>query len=915
MSSRAPFVLLAVVVLAATAWFVLQDQGPREAEFAHDHLGSGAGFTVGASENHEALPELVEAEQSSEAGGVAQREAAEEADLSGHRVQVLAPDGSPAANVAVAHWVIPEERLEELRQVYAQPEQRVGSISRDDQLPRTNEQGFLTLPTTQACTVWVTEWERAGMTFIDAASEGESVTHTLPLHAFPMIEVRILEADGTVPNINPRLDVRIADVDSAATLPGDASGWEYGQVWWYTTRPVFYLPGGRRAFIPEPTAQDRARLEDPPGPFLFKMTFDHRGVEQVVEFDQTRREAIEFVLPAHGELALRLVGAPQGLMPTLRQVDSEGKASGRPFAASQERDVVVFEQVPVDSSLVVGAVLRPVAGQGGQGTSDVLGMVSGPTLAGERVEHTLHYQQPPGIVGQFTAPDGFDFASNCLELSNGQTWMYLSESDHRVDRPRCRVYPDGRFWIESARLEPQGMRVEDVTGVEFTALLPASEEAGRTQELRVRASFDVQLESYESVTDVGEVALETVAPYLEVRVVSADGSPVEHAEVKLEAALDRDIGSNGTAFYQSHGAGTQRTDANGEVTFYGADWSEVFGLGKRLEAVDSSTEIRRVRMQLSHEHAVSTQVDIPLHEREVEAVLAEASALAGSLRYTPGVEIVYAVVVEPGEPMETFRRTGIELCQIDFRRKPTPALQEFEIKGVPPGEWDVVFRLSSGKRDEVHRIPRVRAMPGELTRDPRMQEVSLVSAIGLIRIVVRDSTGSALTRADRERFDPSIVVKFPRGASGGAVDWFEDEIVVPVVPGKMLDLTLRADGWFEVPLGELAAGRHEVVMRESPEITLRLNGMDRIPSDAQFVLSLSAEGQHFGRIRLKSEDGPVYRVRLPATGLIEMSWSTRLANGWANVASSSIELSPADLHEGLEIKVDLPDRLVEALQE
>ena len=101
-----------------------------------------------------------------------------------------------AVDVAVAHWVIPEERMDELRAYYTEQTDQVGGIMNDDNLPRTDATGRVTLPTRATCSAWVTEWERAGMVFVEAALEGEPTEHVLSLRAYPMIEVRIVEAEA-----------------------------------------------------------------------------------------------------------------------------------------------------------------------------------------------------------------------------------------------------------------------------------------------------------------------------------------------------------------------------------------------------------------------------------------------------------------------------------------------------------------------------------------------------------------------------------------------------------------------------------------------------------------------------------------------------------------------------------------------
>ncbi|MAW61540.1 MAG: hypothetical protein CMJ94_11985 [Planctomycetes bacterium] len=913
MSSRAPLILLAAAALAAVAWlFFSEDEQGIEPLRSHP-----AESVQQEAPEAGADPVLELAATGGEEEEPAQREAAEPESADGHTILVLAPDGSPAVDVAVAHWVIPEERMDELRAYYTEQTDQVGGIMNDDNLPRTDATGRVTLPTRATCSAWVTEWERAGMVFVEAALEGEPTEHVLSLRAYPMIEVRIVEADGTVPNLNPRLDVHVADTQAAAQLPGDASAWERDQVWPYTRRNVFPLPDGRRAFIPEPTAQDRQRLSDPPGPFLFQMRLElpQRGFEESVEFDQTRREPIEFVLPANGELAIQVLGGPQGVEPTIAMLDDEGEPQSLSQAVRQEGDFFIFEKVAVDAQFQVGLLMRPQERGGAYLTDDHLGVVPGPTAAGGRVEHSVRYQSRPGIIGRFTAPEGFDFRSNCIDLGRGQTWLLLDGDQRRADRPRCTVYPDGSFWIESARLEPQNMRAEDVSGVEHTALLPASEEAGRAETIRVRAQFDARLESYESVTDVGEVPLEFIGPFFQLRVVDADGQPVAGARVEAMVGLARDLREDGVRTYQSWGGRPKMTDEQGGITLYATDWSEFFGLHGRFKESTPQTEVVSVRMDVSHHKFIVARVAFDPSLRELEVVLERAASIVGSLKHMPGVPIVYAVAVRPGEAMDTYHQTGIQRSQIDFRSKPTPQLQEIDLRAVPPGSWDVVFRLSSGLGEEIYRVPGVRTVQGEVTRDPRLQEVSLADRVGLIRLAMREAGGGPLTVADRERFDPQLISRLPRGVSSVQLTWDEGEIVLPVPQGETLRLDLYAEGWLTKQLGELGPGRHEVTMRPSPKITLRLRGTDRVPAEAIYSLRIAAEDQLHGSLRLRSQDGPAFEVRLPAEGPLSLSWTVHLNGTSIVVDRGTLEVDAASLSEGQELVIDLPDKLVEALQQ
>jgi hypothetical protein len=917
MQTRALLILVAVLALIAALWIALT---PDDVLVNLDSRGGEAGLSSAlAAEGEASAAEIVgDAELATAAGSNAAGQRDEV--RTGHRVQVLGADGEPVAGVRVAALKFSEESRVQDIAFWSTRLDTVASFGSGDGIyPQTDEEGMVQLDTFESCMVYVSEFERAGFILLEKPGpESDQEVHTLALRHVPMVEVQVLEADGGATTAEHQFRATVATAESASKLTEDAQVLVVHQVWMQSDNQVLTISDGRRVFVLQPSTNDLKRLQNQPGPYRFRLRLAGTGIApQEQDLQQDAVGPVRFMLPAFGQVLIRIAGAPKGLIPSL--LDQE---AGFGFSQSTEQNdgTFLFERVAVGTHWRVGAMLEVPGSSRRKPTSTILGEVAGPSTSGQRVEYTLQYQHPPGFHGRFIFPDGVD--PGVLATQGRADVMILFDDEQRQHMGAIwadsNVFADGTFTIATDRIGPPNTPAGTVTGIEalFRGAKGPKEDWNTADAMYcLWAEAPAHLPSPDASVDLGDVPLQFGNELLHLKVLNRQGEPVQDAQVRLTARVARDI-ERGPGRHSQNFERAMATDADGRCRVVHRDWFRGFQMQRYHDPKSPEGAIESVRVTVSHGDYLEQSKIIPVGESEMEITLEGSATIEGSVQPMAGITGVDVTVVAPGQAWD--RRVdmaGMGSYGADFRGKEDQESVGFKITSVPEGSWDVVFLLTSGNRSETYRVPHVNVVAGEVCRDPRLQSVELAKQIDLVRLGFRDPTGAALTKFDSARFNPRIMVRSEGGSFGNDPLWIDDMIVYPVAKAQTMHPTISAKGWLAVDLGELGAGEHLIKMHPSVRVRLELEDADRLPAGNQISVSGRLRGALGAWERMEFQNGVTSTFELQACGEISLNWRVGVGADSRHVCLSTLQLPLQDIVDGMTIRVPIPDAVLQALED
>lgn len=918
MSMRVPLLLVALFAILATLFFVLQadeqdlvnsTQSNVENEEPVNPASAGAPSTAGAAD------EVAAAVQGADT--VLRDEV-----RTGHRIQVLDLNGSPAAKVRVAVLTVEAGRLEgTLAWWHTQPD-AVGFLGDSPEtLPTTDEQGFLQTDSLGTCVFYVAEFGRVGKLLVEESKEATTGSvHTMQLRAVPMREVRVLESNGEPTKLTHRLRVQVASAGAVAKLPSNATNSELSRTWPGLGGRIGRIADGREMFVPFVGKVEHERLGDSAGPFLFRIELTGNGIApQAIETNAQDTEPIEFRLPDFGELVLRIEGAPAGLYPILMPVGGRNTMDQRVLPDTQDDGSFLFTRVAIRESFEIGAMIRANEKRRGYPARLELGEISGPTRAGERIEKTLQYQHPPGFYGRLILPEGVDAAVEFDDLNRGfaRVKILLDQEVNRSTAAPLEVFPDGTFSVSVRELREGIFPISAVTRVQF---LHRSEPKRGDPDYTAEdfavywADVAARIPSKQASVDLGEIELQLARPLLEVVVRNAAGEPLKDADIRVARKVRSDLADeNPDAFRGGGKSGGYRTDAEGRALISNRDWFAEFGLEAQFSRGEEGARIEVLQVNASHPDATMQRLVIPASQEYVELTLAGSGSIAGSFRPPPGVQFARVAVVPPGGDSDA---TGAQRFHFDFRRESVPLELPFELESIPAGLRDVVFRIGGGTRAEILRVPSVQVTAGETSNDPRLQDVVLAEYIDLIRIAFFDANGRRFSDVDRAEFAPRLTRSFEGGGSlSDSAVWLNDEAVIPVATGETLKLHMTATGWILSQLGVVGGGLHRVEARRAPTVKLVFQGWDRLPAGIEFRLEVDGADEPSGSYEQLVVDGPEVDCVLPAFGTINVGWGVRKGANSRFGGRTEFEAPFETAVDGARIEVAIPERVFEVLKE
>lgn len=900
---------LIVILSVALGWVLWPDSSGEESrENAPSSLDDGehprAESEPGAVSS---IPPSGIEEDSQEAGD-------REAVASGHRVRVLLPDGTAAADIELVAREVASERLEAMREAATQAQPAMLPGEARGPVWRTDTDGLVQLESLEPQLVIAWGADMLGHALIEETHEGP---HELQLRAVNMIEVHVVEADGVpVFDRNWRLDTCVARNEELSASGADAGfrSWEYFQVWKWSSQRVGQLPDGRRVFVAEVTEADVESLGGEPGPYSFEMWLNGDGLQpQRVRFAPDEPGPIRFELDGHGEILLRVTGAPGGWEPTLYAAARELSLDG----TKQEDGSWLFDRVPLDCQFEVRSIITSLDGRMRGLSRMSVAELGGPTVPGERVEIERSFAFPPGYVGRFIAPEGLTMDELFSEANRGiGRAEILVEMDETYHQPAvwgpAAIFPEGEFWVGSERASPPNAPKDSARGFRwqfYGSPRAMGESVDARDKVLLWAEARGPLPSEDAVVDLGEVPIHHGKTLLEVHVVDGQGEPIEGAGVAVAGRGQAERNGQAAPFQASYPFQIP-TDADGIARIQHRDWQT----GLQLMP---SVQVESLDVTISHESATELKRTIPATQTRLDVVLASAGSIAGSVLEHRGIDLAYVSIVPPGTPWSRNAEVeGTEAAYAEFRHRPKPERAEWELKAVPAGTYDVVVRSSTAKRDELVRIPGVVVAAGEVTRDPRLNDIRLEGAVDLLELRFFDEEGRQMDRSDHDRFAPTIWVHASaRGASGGDPTWVDGQAVFALPRGGTLDLSVSAEGWEWQPLGEVGGGVHEVRMRRARRATLVLEGWEPLPEGVSLDLSIRRPEGLLDRTRVRDVTGAEVATNLPSAGELSVSWTVRVGRSGRTVARSVLVVPESTPREGGRLTLPIPAEVLEELRQ
>ena len=400
-------------------------------------------------------------------------------------------------------------------------------------------------------------------------------------------------------------------------------------------------------------------------------------------------------------------------------------------------------------------------------------VVTGPQHSGERVQATLRL----GLEGALLVFRALDPAGKPITT--------------RLIANVCTG--TGEWWW------CQSSRSEDPRGTFEVELEPALNEGDR-RVLEVRAhgrdlstSVDLGRAFPRGRTDMGDVVLEPgrLALVAEGRVVDAERRPVAGASVAWMLTPEAITPASFAGLGDSE---PSETDAAGRFSLRGL--------------VDSG----RVSVWAHRAGMRCDPVEVPVGARGLEIVLLGTGGLAGRVLLDPGVPLEHVLRVDGGARWH------------DAKLGPDGS---FEVRGLRAGK----HTLSVATDDAVLlELPDAVVAPGEVTRDPRIQDVDLRGRLHVFRIRLAPPSPHVF---------PTWSLSWSASGTHAAEhtkrrqSLGDEEILVVTTLGR-IDATLRVEGYRVERLVDLAS-ETEVHLRPGYPLRLALPAGARLPQPPLFL--------------------------------------------------------------------------------
>ena len=536
------------------------------------------------------------------------------------------------------------------------------------------------------------------------------------------------------------------------------------------------------------------------------------------EADAPPTQPILLRVPSTGTLELELQDFPPGVVPQL--VAAEDPHARSLYARQEDLGPVFrFEGVPVAASLRAFFLLREIDPdtQRERLTQRSIPdrLIRGPEAPQQLTRRVLRYERQPGIYGKLILPEHRReaIASTSSSVSGFSVRGLADRLNYPVQELAFDFYPDGSFHISPRPRYSEGeVKWSGLDHLVFE-WLPRSfriNDPGPQEERRsLFATVPLQLDGEESHIELGEVTLVEEPYLLHITVLDEQGEPVPGAHVWVERGYEPD---RGRAPSRSASPGYLNADQNGECWIQDHDWHSEFGTAPADSRHNHQGAIPFLHVHARREGYAPAMVEIPPSQREVEVRLAAAGSAEGGMRWAEGAHYVQMHWMPVGAPVDDWA-TGAVARWVGqaMHLNPEDGITSFELDSIPTGQWDVVFSVGIRPSMEAIRIPRVEVRAGEVCRDPRLQEVDLVSTVASYRVKLQDPAGKPVIPPD---FRGRLLVRQSEQAFRelARLHWRQGEFLLARPLGVPLEAYLVDDRWLSLDLTGLRPGSHRLTV-------------------------------------------------------------------------------------------------------
>lgn len=928
MSKQASLLVLAAFGLAAVLYFTLRTD-PTAHEFDTDDPAgvSGIESQAQAAEPDEGNEAVVRLSSTQVMGADAEGRAEVAA---GHRIQVLFADGSPAAGMRVQTFIPEVSHATEILAFWREHSTEI--LWWNDKLEYTlaDADGFVRLPTYSRAVVSVASEFGVGHIVCDSVDPSAAADAlVLQLRTVPMIEVQVLDASGASVESGYHINAHVAESGKENSVSFTARRIGVGPAW-KRHGGVGKLDDGRRMLSLAIGSYTEAMLGQIDEALRYRLTVSGGFSEfQPREFGASEPGPIVFQFPEQGSLALQLKGYPDDAIPYLRLVGEFDRHVGEQAGElSEVGQWFHFEGLPVGREFELRIYTRAAKSDpdGRHARTSLTGpVISGPTLAGERVEHIIGFEPPPGLHGRFLIPDGLtipvdEFVAFANRVNLGAR-VYYGEGRPKVEAASCSVFADGRFFIPLERLQRRSAQPHELSTLmlQWVQPMPSSwDDSEPWIPARLWASRELSLDSYAAAVDLGEIQLMHEGPLMRVRVTGPDGEPVSNARVEVAARSAAEPGSHA---YRGSSLNLPPTDGLGEAWILGQDWYSTlrFPGPQRSAIAQPHEQLLAVRFLAKHASLAESSVILPASELDqstIEIRMLPAGSIHGSVNFLHDLDGVDLIALPPGSTdLEDWHQTGVDPQRIEMLDRSDFEPRKFVIDAVPPGEWDLVFSVPNQAELVLLRVPRVLVIAGEECHDPRLQNIELGSALGFLRFRFRDGFGRILSRETTDAFQPAVwfIEKDGRSATGRGADWTGDQLVYPLPTGETASITFEAEGWETKIFTDVSAQDFEVTVRRIPLRKLAIQGLAELPEGMVLGVSLNKAGDFFGSgVWNSGQPGPA-QIQLKSAGDFSVNWWLRADDKQLAHGSTHLTVTESELFSDAPLELEVPEQIKEHL--
>ncbi|MEM7203235.1 MAG: hypothetical protein AAF628_23435 [Planctomycetota bacterium] len=230
--------------------------------------------------------------------------------------------------------------------------------------------------------------------------------------------------------------------------------------------------------------------------------------------------------------------------------------------------------------------------------------------------------------------------------------------------------------------------------------------------------------------DCGNVTLGGVPLVADGQVIDETGRPVRGVLVYATGASATPVGAQSTA-----ASASCTTDEKGHF---------------ELRNTAFSGAVRLIVKRHSNAPPVLPSAERPLGELVIEAGSRDVRVTIA--RPPPRGRVAGSLALPPDAPMDDLHVVALaEAGAVEL----VSGRRDFEVK-LPPGSADLQIRLR-GASQLLREIPDIAVPPGEATRDPRLRDIDLRSAVRVLRLQVEGADGSTRQRHLTLRAGPRVV--------------------------------------------------------------------------------------------------------------------------------------------------------------